>query len=325
MNLKSILAASVCVLAALPFASSAQSIPYPDRPITWVVPFPAGNVTDAFSRLVAQALTKKLGQSIVVENRTGAGGIIGTQAVANAKPDGYTMLYGSSGPIATYVSLYKKLPYVPLQSFVPVNGLAANPLILVVNASKPYKTVEEFVAYLKKNPGTVNFGSPGVGTGSHLTGELFQMATGTTMTHVPYKESGGLYSDLRAGRIDAIFDFIPVMRPHLNAGTVLALGVSRETRVKSFPNIPTFKEKGYDLVLASWSSILMPAGTPVDIVQKMSAAIQEVMKLPEIVKFQEENDQMPLSTLGPNQLREFIVKETEVYRILVKKSGASVD
>ena len=156
------------------------------------MPFPAGNVTDNFARVVAKGLSAKLGQPVIVDNRPGAAGIIGTQTVAQAKPDGYTMLYASSGPMATFVSLYKHLSYDPLKSFALVNGMATNPLILVVNPSKPYKTLEEFVAYLKVHPGEVNFGSPGIGTGSHLTGELFQAATGTKMRHIPYKDAASL-------------------------------------------------------------------------------------------------------------------------------------
>ena len=324
MKLKTIAAALLAVLIGLPSASMAETN-YPTSAITWIVPFPAGNVTDNFARVVANGLSAKLGQPVIVDNRPGAAGIIGTQTVAQAKPDGYTMLYASSGPMATFVSLYKHLSYDPLKSFALVNGMATNPLVLVVNPSKPYKTLEEFVAYLKVHPGEVNFGSPGIGTGSHLTGELFQAATGTKMRHIPYKDAASLYSDLLSGTIDAVFDYIPVMRPQIEAGKVIPLGVSVPERVKSFPSIPTFKEKGYDVVLATWSSVAMPSGTPEDIVSKMSSAIQDVMKSPEVEKFQAENDQVSLADLGPAKMREYLISEIQRYKVLIEKSGAHVN
>jgi len=325
MNTRRLLARLLTTLLISPLAAMAQPSDYPNRPISWVVPFPAGNVTDAFARIVAQAMSTRLGQPVVVENRAGAAGIIGAQYVAGAKPDGYTMLYGSSSIMASHISLYKNLPFDPLQSFTPVNALAANPLILVVNPNKGYKTLEEFIAYLKKNPGTVSMGSPGVGTGAHLVGELFQIATGTKMVHVPYKEGSAMFADLRAGRIDAIFDFIPTMREHLKAGTLLALGITRDERVKSLPDLPTFKEKGFDVTLSSWSSIVVPAGTPPEITAKLSTAVQEAMKSPEVVRFQESNDQVPLSALGPDKLKDFVLKEQETYRTVVKRAGVTLD
>ncbi len=323
-KMKVILAIALVALTGLSPAARAET-KYPTGPITWIVPFPAGNVTDSFARVVAKGLTTRLGQAVIVDNRPGAAGIIGTQTVAQARPDGYTMLYASSGPMATFVSLYKHLSYDPLKSFALVNGMASNPLILVVNASKPYKTLDEFIAYLKAHPGEVNFGSPGIGTGSHLTGELFQAATGTKMRHIPYKDAASLYSDLLSGTIDAVFDYIPVMRPQIQAGTVIPLGVTREERVKSFPSIPTFKERGYDIVLATWSSVAMPSGTPQEIVDKMSAAIQDVMKSPEIDQFQTDNDQGSLADLGAVKMRDYLTSEISRYKVLIGESGIHVN
>lgn len=306
-------------------AQAQQQAPYPNRPITWVVPFGAGGVTDNSARFVAKVLSEKLGQAVIVENKPGAGGIVGAEYVAQSKPDGYTMLYGSSGPMATFVSLYKKLSFTPLKSFVPVNGMGDSSLLLVANASKPYKTVEEFVDYLKKNPGKVNYGSAGAGTAPHLIGEMFQMATGTTMLHVPYKVSANLYADLLAGTIDVIFDYTVVMRPHIEGGKVLPLGISRDDRLKSFPNVPTFKERGIDVVLTAWSSIAMPTGTPPEVVNKMSAAFQETSRDPVVVKYYEDNDFGNLGHLGPEKLKEFYSSETEKFRKLVEKAGVSLD
>lgn len=306
-------------------AEAQQQAPYPSRPITWVVPFGAGGVTDNSARFVAKVLSEKIGQAVIVENKPGAAGIVGVEYVAQAKPDGYTMVYGSSGPMATFVSLYKKLSFTPLKSFVPVNGMADSSLLLVVNASRPYKTVEEFIDYLKKNPGKVNYGSSGAGTAPHLIGEMFQMATGTSMVHVPYKASANLYSDLLAGTIDAIFDYTVVMRPHIEAGKVTPLGISREDRLKSFPNVPTFKERGIDVVLTAWASIAMPAGTPPEIVNKMSAAFAETMRDPAVIKYNEENDFGNLGHLGPEKLKQFYISETAKFKTLVEKAGVSLD
>ena len=306
-------------------AQAQQQAPYPNRPITWVVPFGAGGVTDNSARFVAKVLSEKIGQAVIVENKPGAAGIVGAEYVAQAKPDGYTMIYGSSGPMATFVSLYKKLSFTPLKSFVPVNGMADSSLLLVVNASRPYKTVEEFIDYLKKNPGKVNYGSSGAGTAPHLIGEMFQMATGTSMVHVPYKASANLYADLLGGTIDAIFDYTVVMRPHIDAGKVIPLGISREDRLKSFPHVPTFKERGLDVVLTAWASIAMPIGTPPEIVNKMSAAFAETSRDPAVVKYYEENDFGNLGNLGPEKLKEFYVSETAKFKTLVEKAGVSLD
>jgi tripartite-type tricarboxylate transporter receptor subunit TctC len=319
------LGAAFLALAFTTGAQAQQQASYPNRPITWVVPFGAGGVTDNTARFVAKVLSEKIGQSVIVENRPGAGGIVGTEYVAQAKPDGYTMLYASSGPMATFVSLHKKLSFTPLKSFIPVNGMADTSMLLVANASKPYKTVEEFIDYLKKNPGKVNYGSAGAGTAPHLAGEMFQMATGTTMLHVPYKASANLYADLLGGTIDVIFDYTVVMRPHIEAGKVIPLGISREDRLKSFPNVPTFKERGLDVVLTSWASIAMPAGTPPEIVNRMSDAFAETLREPAVIKYYEDNDFGNLGRLDPEKLKEFFVNETEKFKKLVETAGVSLD
>ena len=318
-------AALLAIALSVAGAQAQQQAPYPNRPITWVVPFGAGGVTDNSARFVAKVLSEKIGQAVIVENKPGAAGIVGAEYVAQAKPDGYTMVYGSSGPMATFVSLYKKLSFTPLKSFAPVHGMADSSLLLVVNASRPYKTVEEFIDYLKKNPGKVNYGSAGAGTAPHLIGEMFQMATGTSMVHVPYKASANLYADLLGGTIDAIFDYTVVMRPHIEAGKVIPLGISREDRLKSFPNVPTFKERGHDVVLTAWASIAMPIGTPPEIVNKMSAAFAEASRDPAVIKYYEDNDFGNLGHLGPEKLKEFYISETAKFKTLVEKAGVSLD
>lgn len=318
---------TAALLAALVSATTvaAQQAPYPNRPVTWVLASGAGGVTDNSARFIAKVLSEKLGQTVVVDNKPGAAGIVGTEAVAQAKPDGYTMLYASQGMMATFPHLYKKLSYSPLKAFVPVNGLGKSSLLMMVNAAAPYKTLEEFIDHAKKNPGKLNFGSSGAGTSTHLLGEMFQMATGTSMLHVPYKQPTNLYADLMSGTIDVIFDFTVIMRPHIEAGKLRPLAISREDRLKSFPNIPTFKERGLDIVLTAWASIAMPAGTPPEIVNKMSVAIQETTRDPTIIKYNEENDFGNLGHLGPEKLKEFYISELEKFRKVVEKAGVSLD
>lgn len=317
-------------LALLAFAHSvatapAQQAPYPSRPITWVLPMGAGGVTDNSARVVAKVLSEKIGQTVVVDNKPGAAGIIGAETVAQAKPDGYTMLYATQGQMAASPFLYRKLSYSPLKSFVPVNGMADSSLLMVVNAAAPYKTLEELVEYAGKNPGKLNFGHTGVGTSSHLCGEMFQVATGTSMLHVPYKQPSSLYADLLTGTVDAVCDFTVVMRPHIEAGKLRALAISRGDRLKSFPDVPTFKERDLDIVLTAWSSIAMPAGTPPEIVSRMAAAMAETMRDPGVIKYLEENDFGNLGNLGPDKLKDFYVSEGNKFKAIIEKAGIALD
>ncbi len=316
-------------LAALAVAFSAAAAPaqapYPNRPVTWVLGSGAGGVVDNSARFVAKVLSEKLGQPVIVANKPGAGGIVGAEAVAQAKPDGYTMLYASQSQMSTFPHLYKKLSYKPLETFVPVNGMGDSSLLLVVNANAPYKTLEEFVDHLKKNPGKANFGSGGAGTSTHLLIEMLQMATGTSVLHVPYKVPTNLYADLLTGTIDAIFDFTVVMRPHIEAGKLRPLAISRGDRLKTFPNVPTFKERGLDIELTAWASIAMPAGTPPDAVKKMSAALGETMKDPAVIKYFEDNDFGNLGHLDNEKLKAFYISESDKFKKVVEKAGVTLD
>lgn len=311
---------------ALPVASAtAQQATYPSRPVTWVLGSGAGGVVDNSARFVAKVLSEKLGQPVIVDNKPGAGGIVGAEAVAQAKPDGYTMLYASQSQMSTFPHLYKKLSFKPLESFVPVNGMGDSSLLLVVNAAAPYKTLEEFVEHLKKNPGKVNFGSGGAGTSTHLLIEMLQMATGASALHVPYKVPTNLYADLLTGTIDAIFDFTVVMRPQIESGKLRALAIARGDRLKTFPNVPTFKERGLDIELTAWSSIAMPAGTPPDVVRKMSAAMAETMRDAAVIKYLEENDFGNLGHLDSEKLRAFYISESEKFKKVIDKAGVTLD
>lgn len=305
-------------------ASAQQTSSYPNRPITWILASAPGGVIDNSARFLARVLSEKIGQPIVIDNRPGAGGIVGVEAAAQAKPDGYTMLYASQGPFATFPWLYKKLSFKPLESFVAVNGMSDAALLMMVSASSPFKTMEDLIAHLKKNPGKVNFGSSGTGTGTHLMGEMFQQATGTKMVHVPYKGGSALYADLLSGVIDVIFDYTVVMRPQIEAGKLRPLAISREDRLKSMPDVPTFKERGVDVVFTAWASIVMPAGTPPEIVNKMSEAFAQTTRDPAILKYNDDNDFGNLGHLGPQKLRDFYVSESDKFKAVIEKAGVTL-
>ncbi|RYE51229.1 MAG: tripartite tricarboxylate transporter substrate binding protein, partial [Hyphomicrobiales bacterium] len=235
-------------LAALTIGvcSAAAQSTYPNRPLTWVVPFAPGGVTDTSARVVAKVMSEKLGQTVLVENRPGAGGIVGIEYVAGLKPDGYTFVYASSGPMAVNPSLYKgKLKYDPLKSLTPVHAMAESRMLLLLNPNKPYKTFAELIAYAKKNPGKVNYGSPGSGTAQHLSAELLKAEAGIDMTHVPYKVGATQLADLMSGVLDFAIEYPVVVKPHVEAGKMVAIGMTGSKRFTNYPNIPSIAELGY--------------------------------------------------------------------------------
>ncbi|MBA2397358.1 MAG: tripartite tricarboxylate transporter substrate binding protein [Bradyrhizobium sp.] len=246
---------------------------FPSRPITWVVPFAPGGITDTTSRIVAEEMAKTLGQTVLIDNRGGAGGTVGTEQVARAKPDGYTMIYGTQGTMAANVTLRKELSYDPLKSFLPVHLVGESPNLFVAFEGAPYKTVPEFIAYAKANPGKVTFSSSGVGTATHLVAELFKTVTGIEMLHVPYKGSAPALNDLIAGRLDVMFDYPVSVGPHVEAGKLKVLATTAPERLRAFPNAPTMAELGLtEMTTQSWSCIMVPAGTPAAIVDRLAAA-----------------------------------------------------
>ncbi|MDQ8729942.1 tripartite tricarboxylate transporter substrate binding protein [Bradyrhizobium sp. LHD-71] len=307
-------------------AAPAHAQTYPDRPITWVVPFGPGTVTDNSARVVAKALGDKIGQSVIIENKPGAAGIVGTEYAMNAKPDGYTFLYASSGPMAINPSLYPKLSYSPLKSFTPVNAMSGSPLIMVVNASSKFKTLKEFVDYAKANPEKINFGTSGAGTTQHLTGELLQLAADFKMTHIPYKTGGSQMADLLGGNIDVSFEYPSVVRSHIEAGKLRPLGITSAQRLKNAANIPTFVEQGWPQVqVTAWSAIVLPANAPADVTEKLGSAFRDALKDPAVVAYFDSNDSISLADIGPKELPGFIESEIAKFKPLVEKSGARVD
>lgn len=299
---------------------------WPTRPITFVVPFTPGGITDNTARLMAKILTGKLGQSVVVENRPGAGGSIGVEAASRQPPDGYTMIYGTQGTQAANLALYKNVQYDPVKDFVPVHAMSQTPLILVINPQRSFKSVPELIAYAKANPGKLNFGSAGPGTGTHLTAEMFQLATGTKMTHVPYKGSSPALNDLMAGNLDLMFDYASVVMPLIQSGKLKALAVTAKDRLNALPDIQTVGELGFPRAESSaWSAVFMPAGTPAPIAKKLGDAIAEAIVEPDMLAVTEKFGSVPLKGVRDGKLMDFVKSEMVRWREVVEQSGAKLN
>lgn len=264
-------------LCALQGVASAEN--YPDKPIRLVVPFAPGGFADLAGRKIAQVISPRLNVPVVVDNKAGAGGIIGADFVAKAPHDGYTLLLGSNGPISVGPSLYPNVMYNPLKDFAPIINLGVSPITLVVNPSVPAKTVSELVAYLKANPGKITVASPGVGTSSHLAAELFQIMTGTKMIHVPYKGSGPSMAGLVAGQTAVAFDPLSSCLPLVKTGKLRALAVTTQRRAPSLPDVPTMDQaglKGYEA--STYVALLAPAGTPQPVIDKLNTVVAEGLR-----------------------------------------------
>lgn len=270
------------VFALAVFAnSSACATDYPTRPIHWIVAFPAGGGNDVIARIVAGALSQRLGQPIVVENKAGAGGNIGTEAALAAAPDGYTILFAAPHN-AINAALYKNLRFDFLRDSVPIAGLARTPNVMEVHPSVPAKTVAEFIAWAKANPGAVHMASAGNGTAIHLSGELFKAMTGIEMTHVPYRGGAPALNDLIAGHVQVMFDNLPSSIAHIRSGSLRALAVTTAARSESLPDTPTIAETvpGYEASI--WYGVVAPKGTPPEIVRRLNAEIETVLAEPDI-------------------------------------------
>jgi tripartite-type tricarboxylate transporter receptor subunit TctC len=324
--MKTLLRAAALTLFVLTGTSEgAPAQTYPDKPIRLVVPFSAGGTTDILARAVGQKLGEHLGQQVVVDNKPGAGGNIGSDIVAKSAPDGYTLVMGTVGTHAINASLYKKMPYDHIKDFVPVSLVALVPNILVVHPSVPANSVKELIAYAKANPGKLNFASSGNGTSIHLSGELFKTTAGVEMTHVPYKGSAPAVTDLLGGQVQLMFDNMPSALPHVKAGKLKALGVTTAKRFPAAPDIPTIAEAGVPgYEASSWFGVLAPAGTPKEIVNKLSSEIAKILQTPEIKERLLSQGAEPVGNT-PDQFTAFIKAETAKWAKVVKESGATVD
>jgi tripartite-type tricarboxylate transporter receptor subunit TctC len=311
------------VLLALPgMCVSADAQTYPSRPITLVIPFAPGGSTSIVGRGVADKMGELLGEKVVVENRPGAGGTVGTKAVAKSDPDGYTVMLGYTGTLAIGPSLYKNPGYDPRKDFAPIGMIGNAPNSLVVHPSFAVKTVAELIDYAKANPGKVNFGSAGTGTVSHITGEYFARAAGITLVHIPYKGTGPALTDLLGGHIPMAFAPIPASHPHVTAGTLRALAVTSQSRTSLLPEVPTIAESGLPGFDASlYYGLVAPAGTPRPIIDKLNETLRAALKSDELKK-QLVQDGTEITPSSPEEYAIFIDKEETKWSQLVKQSGA---
>jgi tripartite-type tricarboxylate transporter receptor subunit TctC len=297
--------------------------PYPTRAVRLIVGFPAGGPTDIVARIIAQSLSERLGQQIIVENRPGAGSNIATQAVITSPPDGYTLLLVSP-PHAINATLYKKLPYNFLEDIVPVAGLADGPNVMEVHPSVPAKTVAEFIAYAKANPGKISFASAGNGTTIHLSGELFMAMTGVKMLHVPYRGSAPALTDMISGQVHVMFDNVLSSISHLQSGALRPLAVTSRTRLETLPNVPTVAETVPGYETGTWWGVGVPKGTPADIIEKLNREINASLADPKIKARFAELGSAPF-IVTPQAFGTFLAAETEKWGKAVKFSGAQVD
>ena len=320
-SLLAVAAATAATLAAGPAAAQA----YPSKPITMIVPFSAGGTTDILARIVGQALSTELGQSVVIDNRAGAGGNIGGQLAARAPADGYTLFMGTVGTHAINEALYKKMPFNPIKDFAPLSRVANVPNLLVAHPSQPFKTVPELIAYAKANPGKVNFGSSGSGSSIHLSGELFKSMAKVDMVHIPYKGSAPAVNDLLGNQIAIMFDNMPSAIQHVRAGKLRPIAVTTAKRSPELPDVPTIAESGVPGYEAtSWFGLFAVAGTPAPIVTQLNKALVKVLNNPDVkAKIVAQGGEVVAET--PEQFAAFIKAETAKWGKVVKESGASVD
>ncbi len=317
------LLAGAAMLAVLPVPAQTK---FPDKPIMFVVPFPPGGPTDAMARILATELTKELGQSVIVDNKAGAGGNIGADAVARAAPDGYTIMFGTSGPLAINQSLYKGQKYDARTSFEPVIYVGHLPNILVVRSGLAVANVQELIAKEKAKPGSMSFASSGNGASSHLAGVLFNEMTGTKLMHVPYKGTGPALNDLLGGQVDMTFTDILTAMPYIKSDKVKALGVATAKRSSALPNIPTIAEqgvKGYDVSV--FFGVVAPKGTPADRLKTLNAAFSRALDSDKVKQSFAQQGLEASPDRSPAYLGQFIKAEVDKWGKVVKQSGVQLD
>ena len=319
---------AVCSVAAMSFVAltgNAQAqTDYPNKPIKIVVPFAPGGAADTTARLISEPLAKQLGQPVIVENKPGGGATIGASFVASAPADGYTLLYTTPGPQITNPYLMSKLPYDPDKDLIPVTRLSWFPNVLVVNPKLPVNNVAELIAYAKKNPGKVNFGSAGIGASSHLAGELFKSAANVDITHVPYKGTGQAVSDLVAGNLQMVIDSLSVYLPYIKSGQVRVLAIAMPQRSPLLPDVPPVSDdlKGFDATAVNY--LTAPAGTPPAVIAKLNKAIVTVMADPALQERMITMGMIP-KTSTPEEMANEVKSEQIKWKKVIQDSGAKPD
>jgi tripartite-type tricarboxylate transporter receptor subunit TctC len=320
----SALTAVFTTFVSLPLlAQTAQSV-YPEKPIRLVVAFPPGGTTDVLARLLAHRLSEKLGQSIVIDNRSGASGVIGTDAVVKSSADGYTLLFASS-PIATYTSLYSKAGLDPVRDLEPIALVASTPYVLVVHPSLPVRSVAELVAYAKAKPGEINYAASGPGTGQHLGWELLKRSTGTDMVYVPYKGTGSLLQDLLSGRLQAGIDNVAILTQYIKSGSLRGIATTGSTRSPVLPDLPTIAESGVTgFRVIGWFGFFAPVKTPAPIIKRLNDAIVEVMREKPVRDRMLELGAEP-EVGSQDALRKLLPAETALWGKLIREIGIKVE
>ncbi len=312
-------------LAALTPQAAAAADAYPAKPIRFVVAFPPGGGTDIIARSIAQKLAERIAQQVVVDNRPGAGGNIGTDIVAKSAPDGYTILMGSAGPLAINASLFAKMPFDPIKDLAPVTLAASTPNVLVVHPSLPARTVKELIALARAKPGEINFASSGHGTPAHLAGELFNSMAGVKLIHVPYKGAAPALADLLGGQVQIMFSTMPPALPHVKDGKLRALAVTSRKRSPATPELSTMDEAalpGFEAI--TWHGVVVPAGTPTTVIALLNREIVAILHLPEVV---ERLSGQGAEALGstPEEFAAYIRSESIKWAKVVRESGAKAE
>lgn len=317
-------ATAVAVVSVFGSAAMAQG-KFPDRPITIVVPSSPGGSTDFTARLIAEPLSRALGQSVVVENKAGAAGNIGNQFVAKAKPDGYTLLLAYSGYQVGNPHLFKKAGWDPIKDFTPVAMLTRAPQVVAARGNLPVNNLRELVAYAKANPEKLNYASSGNGSIQHIAGELFKQMTGASITHVPYKGAGPAVQDLLGGQVDLFFTTPASVVSHIKADKLKGLAVTSSTRLTSLPQVPTTRESDLkDFTLDSWFALYAPAGTPNEVVQQLNTEIVKILAMPEVKKKAEDAGTL-IDHMGPAQLGDYTRKELAYWGRVIQEAKITAD
>ncbi len=323
---KLLLSACLALATTLPVAASAQSTNYPNQPIKMLIGFAAGGPTDVIGRILAQHMTTTMGQSVVVENRTGANSLIATREVAKAKPDGYTVLFASLSHNVNRLLLNEKAEYEPLGSFAPVSLVANLPLVVVTAYDSPYKTLQDLIAAAKSKPDAVSYGSAGNGGSAHLAGALMATMTNTKMVHVPFRGNAPALTEVMAGRVSFMFYPMIGIAGHVADKRLRVLAVGSAKPMPDFPGVPTMDESGFPNFeqTAPWVGMLAPAGTPKAIVDQLNAALKKALAQPEIIKRMKDLGASPIGDT-PDEFRAFLVKDSERWERVIKASGIKAD
>jgi tripartite-type tricarboxylate transporter receptor subunit TctC len=310
----------ILLAAALALSLVAHGQTYPNRPIRVIVPQPPGGGFDLVARTLAEPLSRVMGNPVVVENRPGAGMLVGTEAVAKSEADGYTILLGAKPNIAFNAGLYDKLPYDPRADFVPVGLATWNDYTLVARNDLPYGSLREILEYARANPGKLTYASAGNGTGQHISAAVTFHRAGVQLTHVPYKGAGPAYQDLLPGRVDLFFDNSATAQPHIDAGRVKPIAVAGSRRLAALPNVPTVRESGVDFDNETWIGYFVRSGTPAPILAKLRAEFDKVLAMPEVVSTLEKRGYRVIR-LSPDKTEQLVASDIEKWKQLIRSAG----